>query len=436
MPGPRTITVALSDTVIRRHSQDRHVRQLKDPRYSLLFRYHKDRERGSFLLRHYQGGREYWRKVGGFPDVTMKALVNRLPELKAQMVVDPASERLAVSSWTQVADLLTWYRDRMADNANLSASRRSNIKSAINCQLLPALSSLGLAAMERATLDEKLIWPMQATYSLAYVKSVFGVLKAAFKQAFRLARIEANPLADWVFTDFIQTRITPKDPSLRVDRLAAAMGRLPESQGPERLIPLLMLLHGTRIGETRHHRWDWINWGSAWLTIPGQFTKNKQEHRIPLTPVALQILRDYRDSQRLRGVLSVWLFPGNKRGQPLGKTKSNEFFQAISERRWTSHDLRKLARTVWTDLGVDYIVGEQLLNHTLKDLDATYIHTAMMIQKRDALQRYHDWLITQGLAVAGETEARSINNPIPEQATPVTAQQSMQGTIPKEESLT
>ncbi|MGL4508359.1 MAG: hypothetical protein ACRCUF_21770, partial [Aeromonas sobria] len=99
-----------------------------------------------------------------------------------------------------------------------------------------------------------------------------------------------------------------------------------------------------------------------------------------------------------------------KPGRPIGKTKANELFQVISEKAWTSHDLRKLARTVWADLGVDYIVGELLLNHTLKDLDATYIHTAMAVQKREALACYHDWLILQELTIETETEARSRKN--------------------------
>lgn len=410
-----TIITALSDAVIRRHSQDPSVRQIKDPRFSLLFRFHKDRDRGSFHLRHYQGGRERWKKVGAFPGMTTKVLFARLPEIKGQLAVDPASDNLAVSTWATVGDLLCWYRDRSGDNANVSSSRRSSVKSAINRQLLPVLSDVPLGAFGsekegRTLLDEKLIWPMQSTYSLSFVKSVFGVLKAAFKQAYRLKRIESNPLAPWVFSDFIQARIKPKDPSLRVERLTDFMGRLPACQGPERLIPLLMLLHGTRVGETRHHRWDWIDWRGSTLTIPGRFTKNKREHQIPLSSVAVQALKEYQASQSRRGVSSVWLFPGAKPGRPIGKTKANELFQVISEKAWTSHDLRKLARTVWADLGVDYIVGELLLNHTLKDLDATYIHTAMAVQKREALTRYHDWLILQGLTIETETETRSRKN--------------------------
>ena len=41
---------------------------------------------------------------------------------------------------------------------------------------------------------------------------------------------------------------------------------------------------------------------------------------------------------------------------------------------------------------MDYIVGERLLNHKLKNLDEVYIHTTMQAQKREALEKYHAWL--------------------------------------------
>ena len=52
---------------------------------------------------------------------------------------------------------------------------------------------------------------------------------------------------------------------------------------------------------------------------------------------------------------------------------------------------------MWADLGVDYLIGELLLNHALDDLDAAYIHTHAMTLKRDALERWHLWLAARGL---------------------------------------
>ncbi|MOA39003.1 hypothetical protein D3C78_1607480 [compost metagenome] len=58
---------------------------------------------------------------------------------------------------------------------------------------------------------------------------------------------------------------------------------------------------------------------------------------------------------------------------------------------------------MWADLGVDYLIGELLLNHALDNLDATYIHTQATALKRDALERWHTYLAERGLFFATGT---------------------------------
>ena len=66
---------------------------------------------------------------------------------------------------------------------------------------------------------------------------------------------------------------------------------------------------------------------------------------------------------------------------------------------WTSHDLRKVARTAWTDLGVDGHIGEMLLNHSLGKIASTYINTQAKEQRRLALVKWHNWLDQRGFKV-------------------------------------
>ncbi len=85
---------------------------------------------------------------------------------------------------------------------------------------------------------------------------------------------------------------------------------------------------------------------------------------------------------------------------------------------WSSHDLRKVARTAWADLGVDYMVGEMLLNHAMKDLDATYIHTTAEGMKRKALETWHQHLDRHGFdALHGGTYPGQAADPSPAQTT-------------------
>lgn len=63
---------------------------------------------------------------------------------------------------------------------------------------------------------------------------------------------------------------------------------LERSTGVPRAILMLMLLWGTRKGETLNLRRDWIADGI--LTIPAEVTKNGNPHSIPILPLAQSIL--------------------------------------------------------------------------------------------------------------------------------------------------
>ncbi|MBH3375506.1 site-specific integrase, partial [Pseudomonas juntendi] len=152
------------------------------------------------------------------------------------------------------------------------------------------------------------------------------------------------------------------------------------------------------LGETRLARWRNVNLESRRWFIPAGDTKTKAEHTLPLTAQACALLRRYQRLQAAQGYTGLRLFPGSH-GAPLSPSKANTLFTDLAKGEWSSHDLRKVARTAWTDLGVDYMVGELLLNHAMKDLDATYIHTTAEGLKRQALEAWHQHLDGQGFAV-------------------------------------
>jgi integrase len=50
------------------------------------------------------------------------------------------------------------------------------------------------------------------------------------------------------------------------------------------LLALMMLCHGTRIGETCMARWSHISLAEREWFIPAEYTKTGVEHRLPLAP--------------------------------------------------------------------------------------------------------------------------------------------------------
>lgn len=405
MLTPKTLQVMLSDAEIRRY-QPGPVRQLRDPRHpALRFRYSTtDRTKGSW---HIVVGKK-WGKAGNYPDINAKAMLSTLPTILMRRSADPKSGSI-VSSWRTVGDLLTWYADRMSRDRGLSAKRKASAQSALRCHLVPRLQDVELSSIDRASLDRLLMWPMQEQYELSFVRSVYGVLAVAFRQATRLALLGVNPMADLKYTDFVRTRIRPKSARLRNDDVPALMLSLAERiecAPVESMLALMMLCHGTRLGETRQARWKSVNLATRQWFIPAADTKTKAEHTLPLTVQACALIERYRSIQQGGGYQGPFMFPGRS-GGAVSASLASTLFKGLSRGEWSSHDLRKVARTAWADLGVDYMVGEMLLNHAMKDLDATYIHTTAEGMKRKALETWHEYLDEHGFAALhSETYAR------------------------------
>lgn len=400
----KTKTVKLSDSQIKQHGPTQ-IKQLIDERTGLRFRYFTNRAQGAFHLRHYTQGKEVWRKVANWPDTPAHTVIERLNDVRIRLCADIRAARLQVQGWQQVSELLTWYMARVQRARNLSDQRKASVKSAIYAQLLPRIGQLPVTALTKAQLDDHLVWPLQEEYCLAYVQSIYKVLKAAYKQAYKLERIEQNPLAHWVFSDFIAAQVKPKPGALQQKHTPALMAQLSGELTAPRMLCVWMALHATRIAETRAMRWQWIDWDNRRFTIPGQYTKNKLPHTLPLTPVAELVLRVYKVSQQAMNKSQVFLFPGNNR-KAISHSKANEWVQSISNNDWTAHDLRKLARSIWTNQGTEHWLGERLINHAQKGLDAVYNQAQIQARMENTLITYHGLFCAQDFYVSAPGQCR------------------------------
>ncbi len=95
------------------------------------------------------------------------------------------------------------------------------------------------------------------------------------------------------------------------------------------------------------------------LTFPAGFTKNKREHRLPLSPIALGVIEAVPNTGDL-------LFPA--RGRPekpfngWGKCKAR-FDEQLTFSDYTLHDLRRTFSSNLARIGVPIHVTEKILNH-------------------------------------------------------------------------
>ncbi|WP_223538670.1 tyrosine-type recombinase/integrase [Pseudomonas sp. BF-R-12] len=388
----KTLTVKLSDAEIERNAKKLHVRDLRDASHPALhFRFAKNRARGSWYLL----SKRTWHRIGGFPDLSTKQIVAALPATRLRVA---AGEGSTISKWVTTGELLDWYAERMARDRNLSDKRKKTGASAIKCHLMPRLGDLPLTVIDKAILDSQLMWPLQESISIDYVRSVFQLLALAFRQAFKLGLISSNPMAAIKFNDFSKAKVGIKPSRLRGVQLAGLLEQLAEVMETDRqdtMLALMMLCHGTRIGETRQARWSHISLAEREWFIPAEHTKTGVEHHLPLTAKVCELLVRYREAQYAKGYDGQFLFP-SRNGKALSEGQASAVFTRLGKGEWTSHDLRKVARTGWADLGIDHLIGELLINHTMGHNVKVYIQSDVMGRKRDALEQWHAHLDEKG----------------------------------------
>lgn len=389
-----TAAVKITDPEIKRQAAG-NVRDLRDvENRGLYLRFNRDRARASWYL----VVKGEWNRIGRFPDLSAKQVVSALPAIRLRLENGEGSN---LSQWVLTRELLEWYGERMSRDRNLSSKRKKTGASLIKCHLVPCLGSVPIAEITKATLDSQFMWPLQEKIGIDYVRSAFQLLALAFRQASKLGLISSNPMATIKFNDFSKAKVGVKPARLRGVQLQGLLEQLAEiikTDPMDAMLALMMLCHGSRIGETRQARWSHISLAEREWFIPAEHTKTGVEHHLPLTEQVCELLVRYREGQYASGYDGQYLFPA-RNGKALSEGQASAVFTRLGGGEWTSHDLRKVARTTWADIGIDHLIGEMLINHAMGHNVLVYIQSDVMNRKRDALEQWHAHLDQKGFAL-------------------------------------
>ncbi|MEX0407958.1 integrase arm-type DNA-binding domain-containing protein [Aquibium sp. LZ166] len=164
---------------------------------------------------------------------------------------------------------------------------------------------------------------------------------------------------------------------------------------PYGYIVKLLMLTGQRRTEVAAMRWNELNLDAGNWEIPGDRTKNDEPTIIPLSTLALEILRSV---PRLN---EKFVFParGNEESHFSGYSRSKlsldrkALIDGKPLENWTQHDLR---RTLATNLGRRQVlphVIEHILNHKAASMSAVskiYNRFQYLPEKREAAQLWCD----------------------------------------------
>jgi len=379
----RSLAVAINDTAIARHAADADISELRDVKIPLVLRYRAGRQKGTWYLVRYENRQKQRHRLGYWPALKTKDAQSITAELLKKL---GTSAELQSSQFISVGQLLQWYSKRIGREMVKSESRRSGVITVIDKHLLPRLGDVRINDINKAVIDDKLMLPLQSEgLKPGTIRNYFGIFKRAFASAQELELISINPLAGMKFVDYIQRRVLARESSLltsdRQQIIEAIMGYSPAAM----ILQLLMLMFALRIGEARQLTKNMVNMQRGILALPGSITKTGHDNNLPLTSWAKSILNTLIIKRGGEHLVMI-------NGKPATKDQAQQLIRSSAKRKYRSHDLRKLARSTWAEMGMDYWVSERLLNHRQKGQDQAYIKADAYDVKLAALQQYHDLL--------------------------------------------
>ena len=179
--------------------------------------------------------------------------------------------------------------------------------------------------------------------------------------------------------------------SLPYADVAGALAKVRESKAHRSTVLALefLVLTAARAGEVRFATWNEIDIEAATWTVPAERMKAGREHRVPLSPRALEILTEARSLGTGRTDLK---FPG-RTGKPIAERAFVQVLDRLGIDA-TAHGFRSSFR-VWAAerTNIPREVCEAALAHTIKDkAEAAYQRSDLFDRRRDLMNRWAAYL--------------------------------------------
>jgi integrase len=375
----------------------------------------------AWVLRYRFAGKPRELTLGRYPDISLTKARKLATENRAliQQGRNVARERQSAktisATATSFAGLAKDYMDKAFPHlaANTVKQRRQHIEGVI-------LPKLGRLAAKEITAEHvvRLIEPI-GKRSQNVAELVFTALSQIFNHGVARHVLTANPCAV-VSVSAVVGKPIPKRARLKLteQELRTLLPELP-SIGPQNALATKILLATcVRTGELAHAEWGHLDFDRAEWFIPDANSKTRRDLIVPLVPAVIE----WFNALKPFAAGSRYVLPARHIGRqrrlggdvPYDHRALNAMLHKLharlggNVRRFTPHDLRSTARSHLAALGVDVIVAERCLNHSLGGLVAIYDRHDYARERRAALQLWTSFILACEKALPWIPEASNV----------------------------
>lgn len=264
-----------------------------------------------------------------------------------------------------VAGLIQSYLDKHA-RPNLRSA--ASIERRMNKNVIPEIGNVRVADLHRRDVN-RVVDRIIKRKRRSEAGHVFNDMRAAFRWAVRRGDLDHSPMEGMGSPSVSASRERVlSDDEIRElwNGLAKSLSR---SKTCQRIIRLC-LVTAQRVGEVAGMRRDEIDLKAKTWSLPGSRTKNGHAHLVPLSDLAVTIIKE---ALKAASDDSEFVFPcgvGAMSPHAVARTigRAQEFSDdrpngRFGMPRWTAHDLRRTALTNFAKLGVAPVVAGAVANH-------------------------------------------------------------------------
>jgi integrase len=370
-----------------------------------LYLYVNDANARSWVLRMMIGSKRRHVGIGGYPTVTLAQAKEKARQLRENVIrgIDPVEQRKAVASKLKAeqAAAITFkkavvgYLETHGDVWK-NAKHRAQWQSTLETYAYPFIADILVrdVCVEHVLSVLTPIWKVKNETASRVRGRIESVLDWSAARNYRSGDNPARwkGLLDKLLPAPNKVKVVEHHKAMPIDQAPGFINRLRMQEGMAALALEFAILCASRSGEVRGAQWSEIDMHSCLWTIPKERMKAGKEHRVPLSPQAMEILESLPN--RSEGPSIVFPAP---RGGPLSDMALTAVMRRMEEEA-VPHGFRSTFRD-WVSERTNYPreLAEQALAHVLESkVEAAYRRGDALEKRRKMMCDWSQFLSNSG----------------------------------------